>query len=139
MTKRILLHRVGQNYLHTLILPVNQFHQRNIQESFFLACNKKKIHINIYFQRDNISCGQHYQKWLLTAACGLYSYLLTQGNNCSKLAEPGVNSLRKQMYRMQTHADNVCECSPLSCSLPFLAVAVFPIVGRQGDAQLAQR
>lgn len=29
-------------------------------------------------------------------------------------------------------------CSPLSCSLPFLAVAAFPIVGRQGDAQLAR-
>lgn len=27
--------------------------------------------------------------------------------------------------------------SPLSCSLPFLLVAAFPMVGRQGDAQLA--
>lgn len=29
-------------------------------------------------------------------------------------------------------------CSPLSCSLPFLAVAAFPMVGRQGDPQLAR-
>lgn len=36
------------------------------------------------------------------------------------------------------HASSIdLECSPLSCSLPFLAVAAFPIVGRQGDAQLA--
>lgn len=32
----------------------------------------------------------------------------------------------------------VSRCLPLSCSLPFLAVAAFPIVGRQGDAQLAR-
>lgn len=55
------------------------------------------------------------------------------------LPPPPPSNCKLMLHEMLTRHDEpvMLLCSPLSCSLPFLAVAAFPIVRRQGDAQLA--